>query len=260
MFEVVLTTIETKLQRVENLDRAIHHLMRKMDMMERKLASKDAEILAAVLTLEKETHEAHVSVKLNQLSAKLDTLCHDHPINELNRPEDPASASADILVAQPSNRKSSVLQPEMNDKMEDVKEVINGIDRRLGVHINIVSENLGKMSNMVEEVRNVLIDEDDQEDSYQLQEHHQKVQNQHPRNSKLRSLKNNHNATYWPITDNNGTNATLRSFNSHQLRRRKSKFDALLTTLHPLLGVSDLIRLNGLWMINKCRYFFVLKL
>ena len=27
--------------------------------------------------------------------------------------------------------------------MEDVKDVISGIDRRLGVHINIVSENLG---------------------------------------------------------------------------------------------------------------------
>ena len=43
--------------------------------------------------------------------------------------------------------------------MEDVKDVISGIDRRLGVHINIVSENLGKMAHMVEEVRDALLDD-----------------------------------------------------------------------------------------------------
>ena len=155
MFEVVLATIETKLQRVENLDRAVHHLMRKMDMMERKLSSKDADVLAAVQALEKQTSEAHVSVKLNQLSAKLDNLC-DSDNNQQDN---------DLLVAQASNRKSRVLRDPnaaapASVGMEAVKEVINGIDRRLGVHINIVSENLGKMTHMVEEVRSVLIEDE----------------------------------------------------------------------------------------------------
>ena len=87
MFEVVLATIETKLQRVENLDRAVHHLMRKMDMMERKLSNKDADVLAAVQALEKQTSEAHVSVKLNQLSAKLDNLCDDN-VNSIEEEND----------------------------------------------------------------------------------------------------------------------------------------------------------------------------
>ena len=76
----------------------------------------------------------------------------------------------DILVAQPSNRKLRVLQDNAGVTgvagvaveaagMEDVKEVISGIDRRLGVHINIVSENLGKMAHMVEEVRDALLDD-----------------------------------------------------------------------------------------------------
>ena len=100
MFEVVLATIETKLQRVENLDRAVHHLMRKMDMMERKLIGKDADIMAAVLDLEKQNSEAHVSVKLNQLSAKLDNLCQHH-IEDSNRVKDDSS---DIFLAEPSIR------------------------------------------------------------------------------------------------------------------------------------------------------------
>ena len=104
MFEVVLATIETKLQRVENLDRAVHHLMRKMDMMERKLLGKDADIMAAVLDLEKQNSEAHVSVKLNQLSAKLDNLCQHH-IEDSNRfKDDSSSTSSDIFVAEPSIR------------------------------------------------------------------------------------------------------------------------------------------------------------
>ena len=192
MFEVVLATIETKLQRVENLDRAVHHLMRKMDMMERKLSNKDADVLAAVQALEKQTSEAHVSVKLNQLSAKLDNLCdNDNSIEEEND---------DVLLAQASNRKSRVFQESLTSAsagMEDVKEVINGIDRRLGVHINIVSENLGKMTNMVKEVRSVLIDTEEAEEVEDLS-----------------SLSNKH-------------------------RKRTTKIDKLLTSIHPLLVVSS---------------------
>ena len=138
---------------MENLDRAVHHLMRKMDMLERKLLGKDADIMQAVLDLEKQNSEAHVSVKLNQLSAKLDNLCqHTSDDNRVVKSQD----ESDIFLAEPSIRKSRVLggfheksDHDHSSMMDDVKEVINGIDQRLGVHINIVSENLGKMSNMV---------------------------------------------------------------------------------------------------------------
>ena len=206
MFEIVLSTIENKLQRVENLDRAVHHLMRKMDMMERKLTGKDSEIMTAIQALEKETHEAHVSVKLNQLSAKLDTLCSTAANAHARGGHGGHGAGAasledaehDILVALPSNRESRVLH---DAGMEDVKEVISGIDRRLGVHINIVSENLGKMSHMVEEVRDVLIDDSDEP---QLQ-----------------------------------TNSS----DGHGQPKQRSKFDKLLSSIHPLLVVrNDAVR------------------
>ena len=77
-----------------------------MDIMERKLSAKDAEIMTAIQALEKETHEAHVSVKLNQLSAKLDSLCTDDRGGTGNLDQE----EQDILVAQPSNRKLRVLQ------------------------------------------------------------------------------------------------------------------------------------------------------
>ena len=48
MFEIVFSTIENKLQQVENLDCAVHDLMRKMDLMERKLSAKDAKIMMTI--------------------------------------------------------------------------------------------------------------------------------------------------------------------------------------------------------------------
>ena len=137
MFEVVLSTMESKLQKVEGLDRAVHHLMRRMETMERRISAKTAEVLTAVQ-----------KVQCNRV-VKVDDVGEESEDNN------------EQLLAQPSNRQSRVLTAStafnLNDRrptsIEDVKEVINGIDRRLGLHINIVSENLGKMSNMVEEVR-----------------------------------------------------------------------------------------------------------
>ena len=50
---------------------------------------------------------------------------------------------------------------KVSDAMDDVKEMVNGIDRRLGFHINIVSENLGKMTNLVKEVHGAIIEEEE---------------------------------------------------------------------------------------------------
>ena len=215
MFEVVLATIETKLQRVENLDRAVHHLMRKMDMMERKLIGKDADIMAAVLDLEKQNSEAHVSVKLNQLSAKLDNLCHQSDDkNEIH-----SGMGSDIFLAEPSIRKSRVLGSFPNERsddnvMDDVKEVISGIDQRLGVHINIVSENLGKMSNMVEEVRNAILDEELED----------------------RGEPGLDAQTIMWLNGGGFNQSSPAVSNKH---KRRSKFDKLLTSIHPLLVVSE---------------------
>ena len=215
MFEVVLATIETKLQRVENLDRAVHHLMRKMDMMERKLIGKDADIMAAVLDLEKQNSEAHVSVKLNQLSAKLDNLCHQSDDkNEIH-----SGMGSDIFLAEPSIRKSRVLGSFPNERsddnvMDDVKEVISGIDQRLGVHINIVSENLGKMSNMVEEVRNAILDEELED----------------------RGEPGLDAQTIMWLNGGGFNQSSPAVSNKH---KRRSKFDKLLTSIHPLLVVSS---------------------
>ena len=124
MFEVVLSTMESKLKRVENLDRAVEHLMRKMDTLESKIETKSDEIS-------------------HKISSALDG----------RKPD---------LEAQPSNRQTKVYRGNKRKKklMNEVRHLVNDIDRRLGFHINVVSENLGKMTNLVEEVHDVVMDQD----------------------------------------------------------------------------------------------------
>lgn len=45
--------------------------------------------------------------------------------------------------------------------VKDIRSTVSGMDRRLAFHINIVSENLGKMADMVEEVHEAVIEDDD---------------------------------------------------------------------------------------------------
>jgi len=73
MFEVVLTTMESKLRRVENLDRAVQQLMMKMDAMERRTNGQSDTILAKLDTLSKSVE--HLDETVRTRLEKMDDLC-----------------------------------------------------------------------------------------------------------------------------------------------------------------------------------------
>ena len=73
MFEVVLTTMESKLRRVENLDRAVQQLMMKMDTMERRTNGQSDTILAKLDSLSKSVEHWDETVRTRL--EKLDNLC-----------------------------------------------------------------------------------------------------------------------------------------------------------------------------------------
>ena len=82
MFEVVLSTMESKLRRVENLDRAVQLLMRKMDSMETKLDTKTDEIISKIDNLGQTLNTkismmgstSTESVELENINSRLDQL------------------------------------------------------------------------------------------------------------------------------------------------------------------------------------------
>ena len=165
MFEVVLSTLENKLRRVENLDRAVQHLVRKIDNLERQVEDHAVTILERV-----DEHEgravdfrAAVGNRLDYLAKKFDSVCEED-VDEVE----------DLLLASPSVRRASRLPPnrfffdtkterqqraQRKSQLDDVKTAVSGMDRKLALHINIVSENLGRLGAMVQEVHGAVIEE-----------------------------------------------------------------------------------------------------
>ena len=139
MFEMMMSTMETKLRRVENLDRAIQVLMRKMDGIENSLKVRV-----------KKSDFHLLSDKIDKIEAMMSK-------NE-NHDDD-----EEVLSVSSSNRVNSklslqeVMTSTVTSAVEDMKALVHGMDRKLGHHINLVSENLGRMNNMVEDVHDAVI-------------------------------------------------------------------------------------------------------
>ena len=167
MFEVVLSTLENKLRRVENLDRAVQHLVRKMDNLEKQVEDHAVTLLERVDEHEGKAVEFRTAVgrRLDYLAKKFDSVCEED-IDEVE----------DLLLASPSVRRSSRLPPnrfpfdtkterqqraQRKSQLDDVKTAVSGMDRKLALHINIVSENLGRLGSMVQEVHGAVIEEVD---------------------------------------------------------------------------------------------------
>ena len=171
MFEVVLSTLESKLRRVENLDRAVQHLVRKMDHLEKQVEDHAVTILERVDEHEGRAVEfrAAVGKRLDYLAEKFDSVCEED-IEEVE----------DLLLASPSVRRSSRLLPnrfffeakterqqqqqleqraQRKTQLDEVKTAVSGMDRKLALHINIVSEQLGRLGSTVQEVHDAVIEE-----------------------------------------------------------------------------------------------------
>ena len=83
--------------------------------------------------------------------------------------------------------------------MEQVKDAVTDLDRRLESHIDLVVENLGKVSQMMKEVHTALMDDSVTEDEV--------------------------------VGGSNRTNATA-------IIHKRTKLDMLLTKIRPLMGVN----------------------
>ncbi len=158
-----MSTLESKFRSVENLDRAVQHLMRKLEAVERV---SEANYVATSIRFEEEAEKAAnrfnvINQKLDKLSAQFDSVCEEEEKDLLEE-----------LIALPSIRRSRILAPPPNVNglkgtpasnvdaaVEDMRETVEGMDRRLAFHINIVAENLGKMSDMVEDVHEAVFED-----------------------------------------------------------------------------------------------------
>ena len=151
--------------------------MRKVDGVERSLESKYAAMLEKWRDETKREKDRFgvVVKKLNYLSAKFDSVCEEEAIQELEEIVALPSIRRQSRILQPSGEavfgynKLYSLPPGEEEKkrseavtkaVAEMKDTVEGMDRRLAFHINIVAENLGEMNNMVEDVHVAIVGEE----------------------------------------------------------------------------------------------------
>ncbi|CAK1588324.1 unnamed protein product [Parnassius mnemosyne] len=200
VFEVIVSTLETKLQRIENLDKAVEHLMHKVEAMDSrvndnihktdaiisKLGNLDLKLFSLPTKDEVESFTENIvkrktETKLNDaqlLDRKLESLDQkvsdiDSKLVGLKNQIDNNFLPVDDINAEASEKKPinlNVLEIAKGLNTEVIKTItkevdqlrtsMSTVDRKLQFHINLVSENLGKVLYMMADVHAAIVEPD----------------------------------------------------------------------------------------------------
>lgn len=185
VFEVVITTLEGKLQRIDNLDKAVEHLMRRVETLDNRVVDnirKTDSVISKLRVLDNLAYDTTDSVpfvkttKTNNLDNRLVQL--DQKVSDIDSKLEVLKSQIDnnFLPADDFNVEASEKKPVSMNVVEITKamnaEVINhvtkelgqlkatteGIDKKLQFHINIASESFGKILNQINEIHEALVE------------------------------------------------------------------------------------------------------
>ncbi|KAG7313620.1 hypothetical protein JYU34_000779 [Plutella xylostella] len=207
VFEVIVSTLETKLQRIENLDKAVEHLMRRVEALDSrvndnihktddiisKLSSLDLKLFShmrpdeeaerttrsqAARTEAAKTEAARRASDALLLDRKLESLDQkvsdiDSKLVGLKNQIDNNFLPVDDINAEASEKKPISLNvieiakglntevvSEISKEIDILRNSMSTVDRKLQFHINLVSENLGKVLYMVADVHAAVVEPD----------------------------------------------------------------------------------------------------
>lgn len=206
VFEVVVSTLEGKLQRIDNLDKAVEHLMRRVEQLDNRVADnivKNDAVIAKLMALDtrlayESTTQAQnkadaanirtstrystsstsnnnqqntmLNTRLLSLDQKVTDI--DSKLEVLKNQIDSNFLPFDDITAEASEKKPvsmNVIEITKSMNAEVINYVSKGlgqirtntetIDKKLQFHINIVSENLGKMVRQISDIHEAIVDQ-----------------------------------------------------------------------------------------------------
>lgn len=198
VFEVIVSTLETKLQRIENLDKAVEHLMRKVEALDSrvndnihktdaiisKLSHLDLKLISHLSDDDDESFTEHTTNRQKQhkisdaqlLDRKLESL--DQKVSDIDTklvglknqidnnflPVDDINAEAsekkpvNLNVIEIAKGLNTEVINEITKEVDQLRTSMSTVDRKLQFHINLVSENLGKVLYMVADVHAAIVE------------------------------------------------------------------------------------------------------
>lgn len=194
VFEVIVSTLETKLQRIENLDKAVEHLMRRVEALDSrvndnihktdaiisKLGNLDLKLFSQI-GQDNEENTTKRQIELNNaqlLDRKLESL--DQKVSNIDTtlvglktqidnnflPVDDINAEAsekkpiNLNVIEIAKGLNSEVVNEITKEVDQLRTSMSTVDRKLQFHINLVSENLGKVLYMMADVHAAIVEPD----------------------------------------------------------------------------------------------------
>lgn len=231
VFEVVISTLEGKLQRIDNLDKAVEHLMRRVESLDSKVADNIIKTDAVInrlrdinnklsdeeLNIREKFVRSTTSSSLNSRLLSLDQKVGDIdqklvtlknqidnnflPIDDINA-EASEKKTVSMNVHEITKAMNAEVMGHVTKELDQLRKSSDSIDKKLQYHISLVSDNIGKMLNLVKDVHEAVVEP-------------------------------NINYTY------NVTTTTLPPF------IKSSKIDALVNQMKPIMSVSE--KMDEVW-------------
>lgn len=224
VFEVIVSTLETKLQRIENLDKAVEHLMRRVEALDSRVTNnidKTEAVIGKLRSLDTklfqkepgtlghhlETRLTTLDRKVGDIDAKLVGLKSQLDNNFLGPADD---INAEASEKKPVNVHHLDVTKLLNIQLDTIRSNTANIDRKLQFHINMVSDGLGKVISMVTDVHGAIVEQDHN-------------------NGRPGAMAANKTTTTTPAPE------------------RANKIDQLVRQMHPILTVSE--KMDEVWNV-----------
>ncbi|XP_030762195.1 angiopoietin-2 isoform X2 [Sitophilus oryzae] len=195
VFESIISTLESKLQRIENLDKAVEHLMRRVEGLDSRVNNnidKTESVISKLRNLDVKLFQSpnknifemvsdkslppkevislstklvSLDQKVSDIDSKLNLLKSQLDHNYLQNDRDDIHVEASekkpvsMNIVEISKALNGDILNQMSKELEQLRETTDSVDRKLGFHINYVSEKLEKVLNVMTDVQNAIVDD-----------------------------------------------------------------------------------------------------
>lgn len=168
------------MQRIENLDKAVEHLMRRVEGLDTRVNNnidKTESVIAKLRNLDLKLFQAplegqgdvlgqklvSLDQKVSDIDSKLNVLKNQLDNNYLQNEDINVEASEKRSVSMNVLEITKALNTEVlnhvTKELGQLREMTNGMDKKMQFHVNYVSDTLGKVLGMMVDVHHEVVDE-----------------------------------------------------------------------------------------------------